>query len=164
MSKGLGRLQTDVLGLMLARPGGDEIPAYWAQSHRVVKLADGFHDMRGISHDLENLQDSQRGWYPRFSRAVRTLERRGLIEFPRWSYLSLDTEPDAGIMFLADGVSLARRGNDSRRRFGRVRGISEKCLNAYKRGRELVERIAEYERLQDARLNAWCEWATGHRR
>jgi hypothetical protein len=31
MSKGLGPLQTDVLGLMLATPGGDEIPAYWAR-------------------------------------------------------------------------------------------------------------------------------------
>jgi hypothetical protein len=163
MSKGIGALQTKVLGLMLVRQGGDEIPVFWRRGRRVVKLAEGLHDMRNISRDLKNLQGYKiwtiHKWWPRFSRAVRTLEQRGLIEFPSLVQLSDDSEyseyGEYGIHHCSDGVFLiSNRGTNGRqRRFGRVSKMAH-LPNAYYEGLALVESLAESERQTQARSDA----------
>jgi hypothetical protein len=160
MSKGLGSLQNNVLGLMLATPGGDEIPVFWTRGRRVVRIAADMYDMRRISHDLQKLAGYEIGtihkWWPQFSRAVRTLEARGILEFPSLVPLSDNSDcedyGEAGILRLSDGVFLtrARGSNDKQRRFGRVLPEKTNMLNAYYKGRVLVEQLAEKERIADA--------------
>jgi hypothetical protein len=159
MSKGLGSLQTNVLGLMLATPGGDEIPVFWTRGRRVVRIAHDMYDMRRISHDLQKLAGYEiwtiHKWWPRFSRAVRKLEARGILEFPSMVPLADNSDcedyGECGILRLSDGVYLhrARGGNDKQRRFGRVLLEKTNLLNTYSKGLVLVEQLAEKERIAE---------------
>jgi hypothetical protein len=160
LSKGLGSLQTNVLGLMLATPGGDEIPVFWTRGRRVVRISHDMYDMRRISHDLQKLAGYEiwtiHKWWPRFSRAVRKLEARGILEFPSLVPLSDNSDcedyGECGISRLSEGLFLTRsRGsNDKQRRFGRVLVEKTNLLNAYYKGLALVEQLAEKERIADA--------------
>lgn len=141
MSKGLGKLQTDILGLILATIGAHEM-----------------FDMRRIERDLRKLRDRDGlAAVCAFSRAVRTLETRGLIEFPS----IVPMERSVGkwrAVECADGTFLFCP-NDRQRRFGRVLCISRNLVNTYYKGLVLVEQIAEADRKKEAWLDAWVAGA-----
>lgn len=52
-------------------------------------LANGIHDMRNVARELAP-NKNDRSHAAVFSRALRSLELRGVIEFPKWVALSKD--------------------------------------------------------------------------
>jgi hypothetical protein len=100
-------------------------------------------------------------WWPKFSRAVRTLEARGLIEFPNLvpaqdNGTPIDPYGNSSLLRLSDGVYLNSSKNNQQRRFGRVLSEKAEILNAYQMGQELLAKIkrAEDESKQRAEKSA----------
>lgn len=161
MSKGLGSFQTAVLGFLLARTGGDRL------AHDVF-LASGWHDIRTVGRELKGLLATREAglwemlWEARFCRAIRTLQSRGMISFP--SYFELRDSPTVKkLIRTEDGFWLDGRwwGNARQRRFAHLNGKITDNLNAYDEGRALVQRLAEFERAEDARIAAKVDRTKG---
>lgn len=145
MSKGLGVIQCLIVEAMQTRHGvgnphvldseraaviGGDFVHKCGPGRRCgygVYLAGGLHDMRQVKKELEARHSykmikygsfNDQKWDAAFSRALRTLEKRGVIEFPSIVKLMID---DGGFAQhdLADGVYMD--AHRTQRRFARLK-------------------------------------------
>ncbi len=135
MGHGLGTMQRRIVDAMRTRHakpndwahpplggdliGGDfvHVPSYKRHGYGYY-LADGVHDMRVVALELSPGRYA-RGHAAMFSRALRTLEKRGVIEFPSMVPLSRDEVRIAE--HLSDGLFLL---DPPRYRFARLNGAT----------------------------------------
>jgi hypothetical protein len=146
MSKGIGKLQRDILQHLAERDGPDYLGD--DRHYPDVVLADGWHDLRTVTREMAlKLKGIQWGpgayfvgeangpssWQASFSRAVAGLAQRGFIEFntglvPIQRYYKGSRKKSSGdfnkyqasIHHLSDGLYLA--WYRKRRRFCRLTG------------------------------------------
>jgi hypothetical protein len=90
MSRGLGLMQRRILDALCLRDGGDEVIDGSTGDTR-FELPPGVHDLRRVSKELARRHGGishcdfvSATWEASFSRAVRSLRRRRLIERVGW--------------------------------------------------------------------------------
>jgi len=124
MSRGIGRMQQLIVGALSSRPGGDAFGGSWNDD---FVLAQGIHDLRQVSKELARTNGGiiycsfiEPKWEASFSRAIRSLQKRKMLEFP--SLLPLQSvhryAPRECVYELSDGVFHVNRYRQ--RRFVRV--------------------------------------------
>jgi hypothetical protein len=113
-------MQRRIIDALAERTGGDFVER---SNGYGIRLANGVHDMRKVAKELAMAHGGfshQRfisvEWGASFSRAVRSLVRSGILEFPALVPL---VDDEVGVAHhLADGIYLIGP-NDRQRRFGR---------------------------------------------